>query len=325
MSVKFILMFCVTAACFAGSVASAAQSQAFPSRPVRVIIPFPTGGSVDDVMRVISVRLTELTGQNVIIDNRPGASGNLGTDLAARAAPDGHTVLATTLPLAVNPSLFSKLNYDVMRDFAPVSLLGAAPFVLTVHPSLPVSSVKEFIAYARVRPGELNYASAGSGTNLHVAAELFKNLTKLDIVHVPYKGGGPAMVALLGGETHLSFLGVLAVVQHMKSGRLRALGVTAVKRSPALAEVPTIAESGVPGYEFTSWYGVLAPRATPADRVVALNGHFRNTLRSPEMAERFARVGADIIASTPEEFARHLRAELVKWAKVVKEAGLKAE
>lgn len=323
MILKAILQVFMAAACITAG--AAAQAQAFPSRPVRVIIPFPSGGSVDDVMRIINSRMTELTGQNFIIDNRPGASGNLGTDLAARAAPDGHSVLATTLPLVVNPSLFSKLNHDVVKDFAPVSLLAAGPFVLAVHPSLPVSSVKEFIAYVRVRPGELNYASAGSGTNLHVAAELFKNLTKLSIVHVPYKGGGPALVALLGGETHLSFIGVLAVVPHVKSGRLRALGVTAGRRSPVLADVPTIAEAGVPGYEFASWYGVLAPRATPNDRIVALNGHFRNALQSPEMGERFARVGADVIASTPEAFGKYLGSELAKWAKVVKEAGLKAE
>jgi len=325
MSARAVLVVFLAAACAAAGGAPLAQAQPFPSRPVRVIIPFPSGGSVDDVMRIVGARMTEMTGQNVIIDSRPGASGNVGTDLAAHAAPDGYTVLATTLPLVVNPSLFTKLNYDVTRDFAPVTLLAAAPFVLVVHPSLPVDSVKEFIAYVRVRPGELNYASAGSGTNLHVAAELFKNMAKLNIVHVPYKGGGPALAALLGGETHLSFIGVLAVVQHVKSGRLRALGVTAAKRFPVLAEIPTIAESGLPGYEFTSWYGVLAPQATPADRVVALNGHFRNALRAPDMGERFARVGADVIASTPEEFGKYLRVELVKWAKVVKEAGLKAE
>lgn len=317
---------CLLAALGAAAVTAwGAQPQSFPGRPVRVIIPFPTGGSVDDVMRLLGARFAELTGQNLIIDNRPGASGNVGTDLAARAAPDGHTVLATTLPFVVNPSLFARLNHDVRRDFVPVSLLAAAPFVLVVHPSVPAGSVRELIAYVRVRPGELNYASAGSGTNLHVAAELFKHLARLDIVHVPYKGGGPALGALLGGETQMSFLGVLSVVQHVHTGRLRALGVTARKRSPALAEVPTVAESGLPGYEFTSWYGLLAPRGTPPELVAALNGHFRNTLHGPEMSERFGRVGADIIASSPEAFGGHLRAELAKWARVVKEAGLKAE
>lgn len=324
MAARKILALCAMVAC-AASAPSSAQLQSFPSRPLRVIVPFPPGGSADDVMRILSGRLAQLTGQNVILDNRPGASGNVGTDLAARAAADGHTLLATTLPLVVNPSLFTHLNHDVMRDFAPVSLIAVAPFVLVIHPALPVSSVKELIAYARVRPGELNYASAGSGTNLYIAAELFKNLARLDIVHVPYKGGGPAMAALLGGETQISFIEVLAAASYAKAGRIRALGVTGAKRSPALAGIPTIAESGLPGYDFTSWYGVLVPRATAPEKVVALNGHFRNALRAPEMAERFAWVGAEIVASTPEEFGKFLRVELVKWAKVVKEAGLKAE
>ncbi len=325
MATMRFLALCTMVACVALSAPTPAQLQSFPSRPLRVIVPFPSGGSADDVMRILSNRLAQLTGQNVILDNRPGASGNVGTDLAARAVADGHTLLATTVPLVVNPSLFTHLNHDVLRDFAPVSLIAVAPFVLVIHPSLPASSVKELIAYARVRPGELNYASAGSGTNLYVAAELFKNLSKLDIVHVPYKGGGPAMAALLGGETHISFIEVLAAASYAKAGRVRVLGVTGVKRSPALAGVPTIAESGLPGYEFTSWYGVLAPRATTQEKVVALNGHFRNALRGPEMAERFAWVGAEIIASTPEEFGKYLRVELARWAKVVKEAGLRAE
>jgi tripartite-type tricarboxylate transporter receptor subunit TctC len=325
MAVRKILALCAMIGCAAASAPSAAQLQSFPSRPLRIIVPFPPGGSADDVIRMFSNRLAELTGQSVILDNRPGASGNVGTDLAARAAADGHTLLATTLPLAINPSLFAKLNHDVLRDFAPVSLVAVAPFVLVVHPSLPASSVKELIAYARVRPGELNYASAGSGTNLHVAAELFKYLARLDIVHVPYKGGAPAMAALLGGETHIGFIEVLAAGSYAKAGRIRVLGVTGVKRSLALAGVPTVAESGLPDYEFTSWYGVLAPRATAPEKVVALNGHIRNALRGPEMAERFAWAGAEIIASTPEEFDKRLRAELAKWAKVVKAAGLKAE
>ena len=304
---------------------SAAAAQGFPDRPVRMIVPFPPFGSVDVVMRLVQPALAQRLGQPVVIDNRPGASGNIGTELVARSAPDGYTLLATTLPLVVNPALYRRIPYDVARDFAPISLLAAAPFVLTVHPTLPVSTVKEFIAYARVRPGELNYASAGSGTNLHVAAELFKNLAKLDIVHVPYKGGGPALAALLNREAQLSFLGVVTVPSLVKAGRLRALGVTSAQRSPTLPDVPTIAESGLPGYEFTSWYGVLAPQATPIDRVVALNGELRNVLRSPEMAERFSREGADVVAGTPDEYAKFLRAELAKWAKVVKEAGLKSE
>lgn len=322
---KTILAFLAAASCISAGVAWPAPPQAFPSRPVRVIVPFPALGSVDAVMRLFQSRLSDQMDQPVVIDNRPGASGNIGTDLVARSVPDGHTLLATTLPLVVNPSLFGKLPYDAVRDFTPVSLLAAEPFVLAVHPSLPASSVKEFIAYARVRQGELNYGSVGNGTNAHIAAELFKNRARLDIVHVPYKAGGPALAALLGGETQISFISVMAMVQHVRTGRLRALGVTSTRRSPALPEIPTIAESGLAGYEFTSWYGVLAPRGIPFERVVALNGHFRNALHAPEMAERFAREGADIIASTPEEFGKHLGVELAKWARVVKEAGRKAE
>ena len=325
MLARSILLLWVIVAGAGASAAPLAQLHPFPSRPVRVIVPFPAGGSVDVVLRFFNHKVSELTGQNVVIDNRPGASGNIGTDLVARAVADGHTLLATTLPLVVNPSLFGNLNYDVLRDFAPVSLVAAAPYVLVVYPVLPVSSVKELIAYTRVRPGELNYASAGSGTNLHLAAELFKSRAGVAIVHVPYKGDGLALRALLGGETHLGFVGVVSAVQHSRTGRLRVLGVTAGKRSPALAEIPTIAESGLPGYELTGWYGVLAPRATAQDRIVGLNGHFRNALLAPEMAERFATEGAEIIASTPEEFGKLLRVELARWAKVVKDEGLKAE
>ena len=322
---RMILTCLAAAICCMTGIAAPAKAQAFPSRPVRVIVPFQPYDTVDVAMRLFHQRLAELMGQSVVIDNRPGASGNIGTELVAHSVPDGYTLLATTLPLVVNPGLFGNLQHDVARDFAPVSLLAAAPFVLAVHPSLPASSVKAFIAYVRVRPGELNYASTGSGSNPHIAAELFKNLAKLDIVHVPYKARGPALAAVIGGETQLSFIGVMAMVQFVRSGRLRALGVTSARRSPALPELPTVAESGLPGYEFTSWYGVLAPHGTATERVVALNGHFRNALRAPEMAERFAREGAEIIASTPAEFAEHLRVELAKWARVVREGGLKAE
>jgi len=325
MSARTLLVSCVAGACLAGGLAPAVQAQRFPSRPVRIIVPFPPGGSVDDVMRLLGNRIAEMTGQNVIIDNRPGASGNVGTNLAARALPDGHTVLAASLSLVVNPSLSSNMGHDVLRDFTPVSLLAAAPFVLAVHPSLQPASVRELVAYARVRPGELNYSSAGSGTNPHIAAELFNSLAKVHIVHVRYKSRGLALAALLGGETQLSFIGVLAAVSYANTGRMRMLGVTGRKRSPVLADVPTVAESGLPAYEFTSWYGVLAPRAMPHDRVVALNGLFRNALLVPDTAERFTRIGADVIGGTPEEFGRHLRAELSKWARVVKESGLRAD
>lgn len=319
---RTVLAVLITAA---GAAGDPARAQTFPSRPVRIIVPFSAGGSVDGVMRLLDGRMTELTGQNIIIDNRPGGSGNVGTNLAARAAPDGHTLLATTLSLVVNPNLFSDPGHDVLHDFAPVSLLAAAPFVMVVHPALQPASVRELITYARVRPGELNYSSAGSGTNPYIAAELFKNQAKVNIMHVSYKGAGLALAALLGGETQVSFVGVMVAVSYVNTGRMRMLGVTGRKRSRALAGVPTLAESGLPGYEFMSWYGVLAPRATPHDRVVALNGHLRNSLLVPDTSERLTRMGFDIIGGTPENFGRHLRSELAKWAKVVKETGLKAE
>lgn len=309
----------------ASGFAASAQTSAFPSRPIRVIVPFPAGGGVDEAMRIFGARLEGVTRQNVIIDNRPGAAGNVGTAIAARAAPDGHTLLATTVPLAVNPSLYARLEYDVLRDFAPVSLLASAPYVLAAHPGVPVRDVRQLLAYARGRPGELNYASAGMGTNPHVAAELFSHLTKLNIVHVPYKGAGPALAALLGGETQLSFIPLLPAMLNVRNGRLRALAVTGRERVPALPDVPTLGESGVPDYEFTSWYGVLAPRAVPHELVVALNGHLRNALAAPEIAERLARAGVRIIASTPTEFDRHLRAELDKWGRVLKPRGIRLD
>lgn len=304
---------------------AANAAQEFPGRSVRIIVPFPAFGNVDVLMRIVRPALAKRIGRDVLIDNRPGASGNIGTAAVARSAADGYTLLATTVPLVVNPALFRKLPYDVERDFLPVAMLAAAPLVLTVHPTLPVSTVKEFIAYARVRPGELNYSSPGGGTDPHLAAELFRNVSKLDMVHVPYKAGGPALASVVNRETQFSFLGVVTVPPLIKEGRLRALGVTSAKRSPVLPDVPTITEGGLPGYEFTTWYGVLAPRSTPSERVAALNGHIHNVLRTPEMKEPFLREGAEVIASTPEEFGRFLRFELAKWARVAKETGLKGE
>jgi tripartite-type tricarboxylate transporter receptor subunit TctC len=303
----------------------ALAADGFPDRPLRMIVPFPPGGSVDVVARIAGQKMTEIAGQSIVVDNRGGASGNIGSELAARAPADGYTIMMTTIPLVVNPSLFSKVPYDVVRDFAPISLIAAAPFVLAVHPSLPAKSVKELVALARSRPGQLNYASAGSGTNLHIAAELFKNLSGTNIVHVPYKGGGPALSALLGGEAQLSFLGVVAVVPHVKSGKMRALALTATKRSAVLPDLPTIAEAGVPGYEFASWYGVLAPAGTPAPRITKLHDILVRSLRSPDLAGRMATEGADIIAGSPQQFAAYLKTELTKWARVVKDSGLRVE
>jgi tripartite-type tricarboxylate transporter receptor subunit TctC len=267
----------------------------------------------------------ELMGQQVIVDYRVGASGNIGTENVARSPADGYTILIHTLPFVVNPSLYRKLPYDALKDFAPVSLLAAAPFVLVVHPSVPAKTVKELIALVKASPGKLNYASAGNGTNLHVAAELFKNVTKTHIVHIPYKGGGPALTAVLSGESDLSFLGVVPASPHVKSGRLRALGITSLRRSEVLPEVPTVSEAGAKGYEFAAWYGILAPAGTPAPVVVILNGHIVKAMRTPDVVKRVAQEGADIISGSPEEFAAYIKSELGCWAAVIKAAGIRAD
>jgi tripartite-type tricarboxylate transporter receptor subunit TctC len=310
--------------CALPAYAAAAAADGFPSRPLRLVVPWPPGGSVDPFARLLAQKLPELMGQQVVVDYRPGASGNVGMELAARATPDGYTVVINSLPVVVNPSLF-KLPYDVTRDLVPVSLLADSPFVLVVHPSVAVTSVKELIALAKAKPGRLHYSSAGSGTNLHVAAELFKNLTGVNLVHIPYKGGGPALASLLGNEAQLSFLGIMIVQAQQSGGRLRPIAVTSTKRSPVLPDLPTIVESGVPGYEFSAWYAVLAPAGTPKPIVSVWNAAIVKALRSPEMADRIAREGAEVIASSPEAFGAFMRTEIAKWAKVVKDNGLKVE
>ena len=297
----------------------------YPARPLRLVVPNPPGGTLDIVGRLIGPKMTEIAGHGVIVDNRPGADTNIGTEIVARSQPDGHTVLLQTVPFVVNPSLFRKLPFDVLRDFAPVSLLVSYPFVLVVNNAIPARTVKELTALAKMQPGKLSYASAGNGSNLHVAAELFKNLTGTDMLHVQYKGGGPALLAVLGGEVSLSFLNLAAVQPHLKGGKLRALAMTSVGRSAALPELPTIAESGVPGYEFTSWVGALVPSATPARTVATLNEIMVKAVRSADLAKRFVDQGADINASTSAQFAAHIKSELPRWARVVKESGLKAD
>jgi tripartite-type tricarboxylate transporter receptor subunit TctC len=322
---KVALSLLLAMVCAIPTAAVAAQAERFPARPMRMIVPFPPGGSVDPFARMLSLKLPELMGQQMVVDYRPGASGNVGMELAARAAPDGYTIVINSLPIVVNPSLFSKLPYDVARDLAPVSLLADAPFVLVVHPDVPAKSVRELVALAKARPGQLNYSSAGSGTNLHVAAELFKNLARVNLTHVPYKGGGPALAALLGNEAQLSFLGVMIVQAQLGSGRMRPIAVTSARRSSVMPDLPTIAEAGVPGYEFSAWYGVLIPAGTSAAVIATWNASIVKALRAPEVAERIAREGADIIASSPAAFGAYMKTELAKWARVVKDNGLKVE
>ena len=306
-------------------VCATAYAQNFPVRPVRLVVPVPPGGSLDVVARIVSPKWGELMGQNVIIDYRPGANTIVGSEHVARAAPDGYTLLINTLPFVVNPSLYPKIPFDAERDFAPVSMLGSSPFVLVVHPSIPAKSVQELVALAKAHPGKLNYSSAGNGSNLHVAAELFKNLTGTNIVHVPYGGGGPALIAILNGEAGVSFLSLVAVTGHVATGRMRALGLTGAQRSKALPQLPTIAEQGVPGYQFGAWFGVYAPAATPAAAIKALNDTIVRALKDANVAERFDKEGAEIVGSSPEALARHVKAELALWAKVVKSAGLRLD
>jgi tripartite-type tricarboxylate transporter receptor subunit TctC len=315
-------------AAFAGILANgccgAALAQSYPDRPVRMVVPTSPGGLIDTVLRPVAQKLTESLGQSFVIDNRPGASNIIGIEYVARARPDGYVLLGSTLPLVVNPSLFPKVPFDADKDFAPISLLVSSPYVVSVHTSVPAKSLKELIALARAKPGAINYSSGGNGTNLHIAAELLMNHTGISMTHLTYKGGGPALTALVSGEADLSIPSLAAVMPHARTGRIRALAVTAKKRSKLLAEIPTVAEAGVPGYEFTSWIGVLAPAGTPDDIVVRLHQHIVKALNAPDLSHRFERAGMDIVASTPAEFRKYLRVELKRYAELVEKRGLRA-
>jgi tripartite-type tricarboxylate transporter receptor subunit TctC len=294
------------------------SAQPYPNHVVRIILPYPPGGSMDALGRMVFDRVSQALGQQFVIDYRPGASGNIGSEIAARSAPDGHTLLLNTLPFVVNPSLYKKMPFDTIKDFAPISLLATSPFVLVVHPSVPAKTVAEFIALAKKQSGKLNYSSAGVGTNLHVAAELFKNLTKTEILHVPYKGGGAALIATVGGEADLSFIGIQPAFPHIQSNKLRALGITTAKRAPSLPDLPSISET-VPGYEFSSWWGLLAPAATPPAIVQLLSEQIAKAARAPEIAKRFEQDGVDAVAGTPAQFAASIKSDIARWAKVIKD------
>jgi tripartite-type tricarboxylate transporter receptor subunit TctC len=264
-------------------------------------------------------------GVNVVVDNRPGAAGNIGAEMVAKSPPDGYTIILATITLATNPSMYKSLNFDPLKDFDPITLVAGVPHVLVVSPVLAVNSVKDLIALAKAEPGKLNYASAGSGSPFHLAAELFKVLTGTTIVHVPYQGGGPAITAVIGGQVQLTFGNLVAVLPLVKGGKLKALGVTGAMRSSAAPDLPTIAEEGVRGYDFSSWFGFLAPAKTPQQTITRLNQEIVQILKTPEMKQRLTQDGADVIASTPQEFGAYLASETKKWAQVIKQAGIRAD
>jgi len=301
------------------------QAQSYPARPVRLIVPFPPGGSVDVVARAMTPKLSERLGQQVVIENRSGASGIVGTEAVAHAKPDGYTLLINTIPFVTNTHLYSKAPYDPFADFLPISWLCSSPGTLVINPSVPARSVRELLELARAKPGALNYSAAGAGTNPHLTGELFNFLGNVDIVAVQYKGGGPSLLAALGGEVGITFPNISEAIPHAKTGKLIVLGVGSSRRSPALPEVPTIAEAGLPGYEFVTWHGVLAPKGTPAAIVALLNAKLKETLTAPEQAQLFEQMGFEIVASSPEEFAAHLKRESEKWGKVIRERHIKVE
>jgi tripartite-type tricarboxylate transporter receptor subunit TctC len=304
---------------------AAAQTAAYPSKPVHVILPFPPGGSVDTVARLVMPRVAESLGQQFLIENRSGASGNIGTEYVARAAPDGYTLMVNTIPFVANSHMYAKLPFDPLTDFVPISLLASSPSVLVVHPSVPARSVRELLELARAKPGVLNFATAGPGTNPHIAGELFNYLGKVKTVAIHYKGGGPALLSTVAGDTEIIVSGVSEATPFAAAGKLRALGITSLTRSPAFPDIPTIAESGLSGYEFVTWHGLLAPRGTSAAIVALLNDSVKRTTSTPDQVRLFRQIGQDIIASTPEEFAAHLKKESAKWGRVIREQGMRAE
>ena len=309
---------CATLAAFALIGTMPAAAQKFPWRPVRLVVPYPPGGANDTVVRFLAPVLTESLGQQVVVDNRGGGNTIIGSELVARAAPDGHTVLMIAAGHAINPSIYPKLPYDTARDFAPVVLIGDGAYVLVAHPSLAAASVPELIAAAKARPGQIAFASSSIGNLTHLAAELFSSLAGVRMLHVPYKGGGPAMVDLLGGRVSIFFSTVAVARPHLQTGRIRALGVTTPRRSAALPDVPTIAEAGLPGYAASGWYGLVAPAGTPAAAIARLNAAVRGAMRPAEMKEKLAGVGVEAVDAPPAQFGELIAADIAKWEKIVR-------
>ena len=307
------------------AVSGQALAQRYPEKPVRLLLPFAPGGGTDVLARFISAKLGDNLGVSVVIENRGGAGGTLGTEIAARAAPDGYTILFTSASHTFNPSLYSKLGYDSIRDFAPITLVAMVPHLLIVHPSLPVKNVKELLGLARQRPGEIFYGSGGTGSSVHLAAALFMTMARVDMVHVPYKGGGPAMIGVMSGEASVIFPTMQSVLPHVKSGRLRALAISTAARSPAVPDIPTVAESGLPGYDATGWYGMLAPAGTPQTAIARLHGETVKILTAPDFKERLAAEGAVAVGNTPAQFDKFIRDETAKWSKIIRDLKIKID
>jgi len=315
----------LAALCVAGG-AFAQGAANYPNKAIRIVVPFTAAGTTDILARAVANEMQKAWGQAVVVENRPGAGGNLGSDIVAKAAPDGYTLLVGAVsPQAINVTLYPHMPYDVMRDFAHITLIASVPNVLEVNPSVPVHTVKELIELAKSKPGQLTYASSGSGTSIHLSAELFKSMTGVDMLHIPYKGSAPAITDLISGQVNLMFDNLPSSLAQIKAGKLRAIAVTSTKRSPALPDVPTIAESGLPGYEAGSWFGMHAPAGTPRDIIMKIYGVVSKSLHTPEMMERLASQGAEPVGDTPEHFTEFVRSEIAKWAKVVKASGARVD
>jgi tripartite-type tricarboxylate transporter receptor subunit TctC len=317
---RHLLLGCIGAA-FA---VNAAQAQDYPNRPIRFIVPQSAGGSTDKVARVVAQELSEVFGQTVVVDNRPGSGSLNGTELAARATPDGYTLLVVAASLSISPAVRKKLPFDVIRDFTPITQLVDLQHLLVVHPSVAAKSVKDVIALAKAKPGELNYASSGIATSTHMAAELFRYMTKTEMTHVPYKGGGPGITAMLAGQCHLYFATISTALPHVRAGKLRGLAVTGAKRSVAAPELPTVAEAGVPGYVHSSWIGMAAPAKTPQPILARLHAESVKIVQSPRIKSLFLKDGLESLGNTPQQFAADLKEEIEKWRKVVAAAGIQA-
>jgi tripartite-type tricarboxylate transporter receptor subunit TctC len=310
----------------AAALTAPALADVYPSKPIRFVVAFPPGGGTDIIARSVAQKLSERLAQQVVVDNRPGAGGNIGTDIVAKSAPDGYTLLMGSAgPLAINASLFKAMPFDPVRDLAPVTLAATTPNVLVVHPSLKAATLGDLIALARARPGEINFASSGYGTPAHLAGELFNSMAGVKLVHVPYKGAAPALADLLGGQVQLMFSTMPPALPHVKDGKLRALAVTSAKRSPAAPDLPTVDEAALPGFEANTWHGVVLPAGAQPAIVERLNREIVAILHLRDVVERLSAQGAEPVGSTPEEFAAYIKSETVKWAKVVRESGAKAE